>query len=667
MGGWSDLPPPLIGPDRPEPNAVISLTGSTLPLRRPLWLMSVTLTAALGAGCGSGDGQGVDVPALEIRTTTTGTELDPDGYQVSIDDAAPQAIGVADSLVVDPLPAGPHTVKLSGLADNCAVPGGPSATANVEAGKTAEVGFAVDCGATHGRIVVFTMTTGDDLDPNGFQVRLDDSGQGPIGLNDSLSIQGVPPGDRVLTLGDVSANCDVNGNNPRQIHMQPGEVDSVRFTVLCQRPVGTIEVQVTSSGSPPDADGYAVRLDGVAGQPIGVSDTLRLSDVPVGRHSVALEGLAPNCRLQSSSPVQVDVALGQSVTAAFVVSCLGDSQVIAFTANAFGLLAAFVVSPDGSGLTNLTPDTLLERNPQWSPDGRRLLVVRVDPSFSSEALYVMNADGSDRTELVPNADAVVDYRWSPDGTRIAFSLGRVSGTTLVSSLWVMQADGSGKMRLASNAEEPTWSPDGRQIGYVRNSGSPQVRIVSSTGGFDHQLTPDSLGAIQPAWSPDGSLIAFTAVGPNQLYVIHPDGGGLLNLTQGVAQEDGPVWSPDGTRIAFNSGPTDQPLESEVVLVNPDGSGRTTLTHHPGFDLSPDWSPDGRRIVFVRTDNGDNEIYVMNSDGSHPTNISKRPNSFESAPDWAGSRSVGQAGPLAGISTTVSRMMEAVRDDRARRR
>jgi Tol biopolymer transport system component len=615
--------------------------------------VSVALAAALAVGCGSGDGQGVDVPALEIRTTTTGTELDPDGYDVSVDGGAPQAMGLVDSLVIDPLPVGPHTVTLSGLADNCTVPNGPTVTANVEANKTAEVSYPVTCGPTHGRILVITETTGDSLDPNGYQVELDDSGQGPIGLDDSLSIQGVPPGDRQVTLGDVASNCDVDGNNPKHLTMSPGEVDTVTFQVRCQPPVGEIDVQVTSSGSPPDPDGYTISLDGAPGQPIGVSDTIHLSPVSVGSHSISLAGLAPNCRLQSPNPVELQVTLGGAVTAAFQVSCLGQSQVIAFTANAPGLLAAFVVSPDGSGLTNLTPDAFLERDPMWSPDGRRLLVVRVDPSFLFETLYVMNADGSDRTELVSGA-SLVDYRWSPDGSRIAFSLGHMVGSRLVSDLWVMRADGTAMMKLDSNAEEPTWSPDGSQIAYVREMGSLEVRIINSTGGGERRLTPDSLGTIQPAWSPDGSLIAFVSIGPNELWVVHPDGSGLLNLTQGTAQEDGPVWSPDGSRIAFNSGPNDQPLESEVAVIHPDGSGRTTLTHHPGFDLSPDWSPDGQRIVFVRTDNGDNEIYVMNSDGSDPVDVSNRPNSFESAPDWAGS-TPGATAALAGVETTVTRM------------
>jgi Tol biopolymer transport system component len=629
-----------------------------MPVVRLRWPMPAALAAFLLAGCGSS--AGVDVPALEIRTTTTGTELDPDGYSVTVDADPTKAIGLVDSLIVDPLSAGPHSVTLGGLADNCSVEGGPTVSVTVETGKTATVAYAVVCGPTHGRVVVTTVTTGDSLDPDGYEVQLDDTGLGPIGINDSLPVGGVIPGDHQVTLSGVAPNCTVAGDNPRTVSVTAGGEDSASFAVSCARPVGHVRVAVTSSGTPADPDGYTVSLDeAVPGVPIGISDTVDLPDVPVGSHSVTLGGLASNCSLQSDNPVQLEVPLGGSVIVAFTVSCLGDSQVIAFTANAPGLLGVFLVSPDGTGLTRLTPDTLLERDPLWSPDGHRLLVVRVDPSFQAEALYVMNPDGSGRTQLAASP-SLVDYRWSPDGSRIAFSLGRVVGNIVVSDLWVMQADGTGKRQLATDAEEPTWSPDGQLIAYVRNVGNIHIRIVNAAGGGDHRLTADSIEAIQPAWSPDGSHIAFVSLDPNQIRVIHPDGSGLLNLTQGVAQDDGPVWSPDGSRIAFNSGPTDQPLESEVAVVHPDGSGRVNLTHHAGFDLSPDWSPDGSRIVFVRTDNGDNEIYVMNSDGSNPIDISNRPHSFESAPDWGGEPPATMAGPLSRLNTTVGRMLRVRR-------
>ena len=594
--------------------------------------MSMALAAVCATGCGSG-GSGVDLPALEIRTSTTGTELDPDGYGVTVDGDPPRAMGLVDSLIVDPLADGPHSVNLGGLADNCAVSGGPTVIATVESGKTATVAYAVVCGATHGRIVITTATSGDDLDADGYQIQVDDTGQGPIGLNDSLPIGGVPPGDHEVTLGGVAANCSVDGDNPRPVSVTAGGEASVAFAVRCILPVGHVRVEVISSGAPPDPDGYTVSLDRAApGVPIAVSDTVDLGDVPVGSHSITLSGLASNCTLQSANPVEVEVPLGGSVTAAFAVACLGDSQVIAFTANAPGLLGVFLVSPDGSGLAQLTPDTLLERDPVWSPDGRRLLVVRVDPSFQSEALYVMNPDGSGRTKLAESA-SLVNYRWSPDGSRIAFSLGQVVRGNLVSDLWVMGADGSGKMRVATNAEGPTWSPDGRLIAFVRDVGDIHIRIANLDAGVSERLTPDSLTTIQPAWSPDGSRIAFVsnrAGGFPELYLMFADGSGLVRLTTNSSIDANPSWSPDGTRLLFerccDNGTSD--LLTIDVATRAEANLTSSSTQQ---DFDPVFSPDGTRIAFVSFEigQGNLDVWVMNADGTAPMRMTQ-----EAGPDLA---------------------------------
>ena len=627
--------------------------------------LALALAAGFALACG-GDGTGVTLPALEIRTVTTGTELDPDGYSVVVDAAPAVPVGLVDTLFVDPLAAGPHTVTLGGLASNCTAAGGSTVTATVTAGATAVVEYDVVCTPTRGRLIVTTSSSGEPADPDGYELKLDDTTMGPIGANETQTLRGVAPGEHQVALDGVVPNCTVEGDNPRKVNVTAGADSSVSFAVSCMPLAGTVHVSVTTSGAPVDPDGYSVSLDGaVPGVPIAPTGTVDLAAVPVGSHTVALGGLAPNCTLQTPSPLTVDVPLGGLVDASFTVACVGDSQVIAFSASAPGLLAVFVVSPDGSGIANLTPPGVYERDPVWSPDGSRMLFARVDPSFQSEALFVMSATGAARTELA-GGEQVIDYRWSPDGSRIAFSLGRFERGQVRSDLWVMQADGSGKMKLASDAESPTWSPDGSRLAYVRDIGNIHIRILDSNGGNDHRLTGPALNAIQPAWSPDGSRIAFVSLGPNQIRVINQDGTGLLNLTNGVAQEDGPVWSPDGSRIAFNTGPSDQPLESEVAVVNPDGSGRTTLTNHPGFDLDPDWSPDGQQIVYVRTDASDNEIYVMNSDGSGPTNISNRPGSFESSPDW-GSHAPAAAGvgPLARLNVRGIRLA-AMREERMRR-
>ena len=254
-------------------------------------------------------------------------------------------------------------------------------------------------------------------------------------------------------------------------------------------------------------------------------------------------------------------------------------------------------------------------------------------------LYVMNADGTGRVGVADGLE-ISEHRWSHDGRMIAYVDLRPQGDDVVEDLWVMQADGSGKVKVAEQAFNFSWSPDGRLVyTSVADFGDIHLRIINADGSSDVRLT--NRAAFEPAWSPDGSRIAFVTLGDKDIFLIDPDGTHEEDLTQGVSEDEDPAWSPDGSRIAFTSGPLDPSSESEIAVMNRDGSGRTVLTNHPGFDFQPVWSPDGTKLVFTRSeDTGDSEIYVMNADGSSPTNVSRRPETTETAPDWNGQGGAG---------------------------
>lgn len=72
------------------------------------------------------------------------------------------------------------------------------------------------------------------------------------------------------------------------------------------------------------------------------------------------------------------------------------------------------------------------------------------------------------------------------------------------------------------------------------------------------------------------------------------------------------------KIAFVS---DRDGNDEIYLMNADGSNQTRLAADPGIDLSPKWSPDGR-ILFTSSRDGQEDIYVMDDNGGNVTRLTK---------------------------------------------
>jgi dipeptidyl aminopeptidase/acylaminoacyl peptidase len=132
----------------------------------------------------------------------------------------------------------------------------------------------------------------------------------------------------------------------------------------------------------------------------------------------------------------------------------------------------------------------------------------------------------------------------------------------ISQLWIVSTAVGGVPRQLTfskdGASQPAWSPDGKQLAFVRNvDGKPQIFILSFTGGESMQLTKFKYGAAAPRWSPDGKQIAFAAsVKPRDLM-----NDSLLNPGKKV-----PAWSME--KPGFNK---NEQLVSSVAKPNPDGT------------------------------------------------------------------------------------------------
>lgn len=234
-------------------------------------------------------------------------------------------------------------------------------------------------------------------------------------------------------------------------------------------------------------------------------------------------------------------------------------------------------------------------------------------------LFRVNADGTGRAPLSDLGADTNPPVFSPDGTRIAFGAYR----TGEQGLYVMNVDGTGLLRLHESGRWPSFSPDGRRIAFdAMWNRRDEVHTINVDGTGLTRLTDDGRADTPrtPVFSPDGTKILCTGyAGDDQaVFLLNADGTGRRELTPHGAL---PSFSPDGTKVAF-TGTTD----NEVYVIDADGTDPTRLTHNLARDWFPRFSPDGTRIVFTSNrgdagpDSEDFGAYVMNADGTGQTRL-----------------------------------------------
>jgi hypothetical protein len=202
------------------------------PLRSALALTLAPVLYLTACGGGGNLTTPTSSGTLSISTSTAGPEPDADGYTFQIDGGPLTPIASTATTTTD-LAAGTHSIRLTGLADNCTVADNPR-SATVVGGQTTTATFAVTCTPTTGSLTITAVTTGPSPDANGYQVTVDGAERGALPVNGSLTLAGLPSGTHSVGLSGVAANCQVQGDNPRAAAIPGGE--TVRFTVTCGSP-----------------------------------------------------------------------------------------------------------------------------------------------------------------------------------------------------------------------------------------------------------------------------------------------------------------------------------------------------------------------------------------------------------------------------------------------
>ena len=121
----------------------------------------------------------------------------------------------------------------------------------------------------------------------------------------------------------------------------------------------------------------------------------------------------------------------------------------------------------------------------------------------------------------------------------------------------------------------------------------------------------------PSWSPDGEKMIFGDTSGG-IFLISSGNEEIENITPGPNNNGYyPVWSPDGNKISFTS---TRDGNEEVYIMNPDGSDQERLTNNPDYDTCYSWSPDSKKLACETFRNRIMQFYVMNADGSAKTDL-----------------------------------------------
>ena len=225
------------------------------------------------------------------------------------------------------------------------------------------------------------------------------------------------------------------------------------------------------------------------------------------------------------------------------------------------------------------------------------------------ALYRPSPDSQlERIEVVP----LIGLRgfqatpaFSPDSTLVAF---RQSDGAHNTGIFAAVVGGQKSLQLTADPGDccPTWSPDGRELAFIRYSEKDvSIFTIPALGGTEHRVYrgPASMRA-GLSWSPNSDVLVFSETNPadptrSVISVLSLSDSSTRALTSPPAGwlDHEPAFSPDGAQVAFVRS-TIAGVSNDVFVMPAAGgqAKRLTFDNRPIMG-PPTWTPDSREIVF----------------------------------------------------------------------
>lgn len=338
-----------------------------------------------------------------------------------------------------------------------------------------------------------------------------------------------------------------------------------------------------------------------------------------------------------------------------------DGKIIVYTRSKNGSSAIWLKQLGGGGEPFAQKqDNAAERSPLWSPDGERIAYfserggrrgIWTSPTFGGSPILLapLNAPGQQLThwskdgalvhfEMKQNLYALDvatkqitkltdfdesqsirrGFRFSPDATRIVYA-DRKNGRK---DLWIADKRGQNAALLTDDDAEdsdPVWHPDGQRIIYSSNRGGMrQICAAFLDGRAPAQLTSGDSDSLVSDVSPDGAKILYTTTkDDSDLWSARLNTGKESQLTSDIGAEFWQDAAPDGETIIYQAVRT--PSVGLSKLLNSSLLSQKTINDGGQIQLTDDgfnsrWSPDGSQLAFLRSNAGNNSLWITSAAG-----------------------------------------------------
>lgn len=271
-------------------------------------------------------------------------------------------------------------------------------------------------------------------------------------------------------------------------------------------------------------------------------------------------------------------------------------------------------------------DLQMVANPQISPDGERVIYekhqfdVMTDKRISN--LWITDVDGRTHQALTSGKQSVGSVEWHPDGDRFLY-VSNEEGSAQLFIHWLESGRQASITNLSRSPGQVQWSPDGSQILFTMFVPEPSPTLGTIPSPPKGASWEENALYIEDAvYRFDGR--GYLEQGHQQIFVVSPEGGAPIQLTEYPTNHSNVSWSSNGEHILFTANFSDNremdPNNEQIYSLDVSTGERIAITSNRGPHNQPKMSPNGELIAFTGYEDRfvgyqQTELYVMNADGS----------------------------------------------------